>query len=76
VAPKKPHSGDNTNMRDNTEQDGCRCGSGLQAYAISDARGIPIGLACGACETKLKSRYRPDIFDDPDYECDEQIEPD
>ena len=54
----------------------CHCGSGELSYIVYDARGIPVGKACDECEEKLKSKYRPEIFDDCQYECDEQIDED
>jgi hypothetical protein len=54
----------------------CFCGSGLPRYELTDARGIFVSFICDDCEKKVKSKYRKDIFDDPDYWCDEQIEDD
>jgi len=45
----------------------CTCGSGKQSVWILDARGIPVGRACIDCEEKLKAKFRPEIFSDPDY---------
>jgi hypothetical protein len=54
----------------------CHCGSGERSYIVWDARGIPVGKACRKCEAKLRAKYRPEIFTDSQYECDEQIEED
>ena len=54
----------------------CHCGSGLPPHGLYDARGIYVARVCDKCETEIKAKYRQDIFDDPNYECDEQIEPD
>jgi hypothetical protein len=45
---------------------------------IHDARGIYVDCTCGdaACEAKVKSKYRADIFTDPQYPTDEQIDED
>jgi len=53
----------------------CNCGSGEERYMISDARGIPCGYCCSECEEKLRSTFRPEIFSDSQYDCDEAIEP-
>lgn len=47
---------------------------------IYDARGIYVDGTCGddACEAKIKAKYRPEIFENPNY-CPgpgEQIEED
>ena len=54
----------------------CLCGSGNEPWPLYDARGIYVSLVCESCEEEVRSRYRPEIFDDSNYECDEQIEPD
>ena len=45
---------------------------------IYDARGIYCTATCGdpACVKEAESHFRPEIFTDPYYACDEQIEPD
>lgn len=53
----------------------CRCGSGEFPWLESDARGIPIGYVCSSCVEEKKAGYRPEIFTDGNYECDEVIEP-
>lgn len=45
-------------------------------WIIYDARGIPCGRVCHLCEEKVRAKYRPEIFSNPNYEADEQIEPD
>lgn len=54
----------------------CRCGSGEHRYELVDARGIFVSYVCGACEDEVKSKYRPEIFTDGNYECDEPIDDD
>ena len=42
---------------------------------IYDARGIPCGSACShLCADKIRAKYRKDIFDNPNYEVDEDID--
>lgn len=53
----------------------CDCGSGEESYILYDARSIPCGRVCSKCEEEKKSQYRPEIFTDGDYECDEVVEP-
>ena len=52
----------------------CPCGSGLESEDIYDARGIYVARVCPKCRKERLKGYRQDIFDDPDYECDEPIE--
>lgn len=52
----------------------CPCGSGLYPEAVHDARGIFVAYACERCEKKKLAGYRPEIFTDSNYECDEPIE--
>jgi hypothetical protein len=54
----------------------CNCGSGRERYELADARGIFCAYVCSKCEETVKSKYRPEIFTDSQYECDEQIEED
>ena len=54
----------------------CHCGSGERDRVIYDARGIPVGKACVQCEDKLRAKYKPEIFRDSQYECDERIDED
>jgi hypothetical protein len=54
----------------------CPCGSGLPCEELFDARGIHVGLVCDKCAGKRKARYRAEVFADPNYTCDEPIEPD
>lgn len=54
----------------------CRCGSGLEPFRVYDARMIYCGLACDACEEEFRAKFRPEIFTDSDYDCDEPIDPD
>lgn len=54
----------------------CPCGSGQFPSELSDARGISIGYVCNRCEKQRMAQYRPEIFTDPNYECDEDIDGD
>lgn len=54
----------------------CLCGSGLESEVLLDARGIYCCRVCPSCIREKKAQYRPAIFTDPSYDCDEQIEPD
>ena len=51
----------------------CSCGSGLIREEMLDARGIFCCYMCDDCEVEKKSRFRPEIFTDSQYECDERI---
>lgn len=52
----------------------CPCGSGEERYPLYDARGIFCCYTCPKCVAEKKSKYRPEVFDDPGYEADEDIE--
>lgn len=54
----------------------CNCGSGLEADALNDARGIFVAYCCDKCIDEVKQGYRPEIFEDCQYECDEPIDED
>lgn len=54
----------------------CECGSNIKSRWVYDAKGIPVFKACIKCEEEQKRGYRPEIFIDPFYECNEVIEPD
>lgn len=54
----------------------CPCGSGREAGAEFDGRGIFLVYACSKCRKEKLSRYRPEVLTDSFYECDETIEPD
>lgn len=53
----------------------CRCGSLRYTYDLHDARGIFVNRVCSDCENEVRSRYRPEIFEDMNYEANEPIEP-
>ena len=53
----------------------CPCGSGLTWWRLFDASGIYCGRVCDRCEAEKRSRYRPEIFTDPNYETNEPKEP-
>lgn len=52
----------------------CHCGSGKPTYELLDARGIYCCRVCEDCEEIAKSKFRPEIFNDPNYEHSEPIE--
>ena len=54
----------------------CPCGSGNFPEKVHDARGIFVSYVCTLCRSAVMSKYRPEIFTDPKYEYDGQIEPD
>ena len=54
----------------------CPCGSKLASWWLNDARGIPCCRVCERCEKQKMSRYRADIFTDPNYQTDEPIDSD
>jgi len=53
----------------------CRCGSGLPNYSLEDANGIFCARICDNCEAETKAKYRPEIFTDPNYTVDEEVDP-
>lgn len=54
----------------------CTCGSGKRPMPQFDARAIFLCYTCDEChDTKMES-YRPEVLDDPNYECCEAIEED
>jgi hypothetical protein len=57
-----------------TQLQECPCGSKEFPWIENDARGISIGYVCEKCISKKKAQYRPEIFTDANYECDEQTE--
>ena len=54
----------------------CPCGSGKEASAEFDARGIFLTYACPDCREEKLSKYRPDVLTDPNYWADEDIDED
>lgn len=54
----------------------CSCGSGLPREAVYDARNIFVAYVCDECRDRRLSGFRTEIFDDPNYECDEPIDED
>lgn len=54
----------------------CPCGSGKACEALHDARGIFVSYVCEDCEAEKRSKYRPEIFEDGNYELDEPIDED
>ena len=52
----------------------CMCGSNLEKFPVHDARGIFCCYACDECEDAKRQRYRLEVFEDPSYFCDEEIE--
>lgn len=53
----------------------CNCGSGLYSEWRYDARDIPLCRTCHVCHAAQMRRYRPEVLTDPNYQCDEPIEP-
>jgi hypothetical protein len=54
----------------------CPCGSTEYPEELYDARGIYVCKVCDECREEKQGRYRPEIFTNPHYDCDEPIEPD
>jgi hypothetical protein len=54
----------------------CRCGSGLLSTWEYDARGVELARVCDECRERVLLAYRPEVLVDPDYELDEDLEPD
>ena len=54
----------------------CSCGSGKPRDDLSDARGIFCCFTCEDCEQTKRDKYRPEIFEDNQYDADEAIEED
>lgn len=55
----------------------CPCKSGKDSQWLHDARGIPVARVCDACESEVRKRYNPIIFEGYDQsDMDEQIEED
>lgn len=54
----------------------CPCGSGEWRGELYDARGIFCAFICDHCEAEKRLRYRPEIFLNPKYWADEDIEED
>lgn len=49
----------------------CPCGSGQEGFPLTDARGIFCATVCDACEASKRAKYRPEIFEDSQYEADD-----
>lgn len=54
----------------------CPCGSNEPSWRLYDARGIYCCRVCDQCVEEKQACYRPEIFTNPSYECDEPIDPD
>lgn len=52
----------------------CPCGSNKPPRPLHDARGIFCCYVCDACEKEKRSKYRPEIFENPNYSCDEPVD--
>jgi hypothetical protein len=52
----------------------CICNSGRMQRPLYDARLIFVAYVCDECERKVRGRYRPEVFTDPNYETTEDIE--
>ena len=53
----------------------CTCGSNEIGEEIYDARGIYVTIVCDKCKEEKLKGYRSDIFSDPNYWTDEEVEP-
>ena len=51
----------------------CMCGSGQPRDSLYDARGIFCCYVCDICKLSKASRYRIEVLEDSDYDCDEEI---
>lgn len=45
-------------------------------HRLFDTRGICCGMVCAKCEAAVRGRFRPEIFEDPNYETTEDVEDD
>lgn len=55
----------------------CPCKSGKDSQWLLNARGIPVDRVCDSCESEVRKRYNPIIFEGYDQsDMDEQIEED
>ena len=45
-----------------------------ESRPLHDARGIYCCRVCDVCETEKRRQWRPEIFDDPNYETSEAID--
>ena len=54
----------------------CTCGSSKYGERQYDARGIYLCMTCEDCHAGKMKMYRPEVLNNPNYDCDEQIEPD
>lgn len=43
-------------------------------YTLRDVHGISCGRVCHHCEADRRAGYRPEIFTDPGYERDEDLD--
>lgn len=46
----------------------CNCESGKEKRPLFDARGIFCIYVCNACEEEKRKIFRPEIFEDSEYE--------
>ena len=53
----------------------CDCGSGEFGNPQFDARGIYLTRTCPRCHDTKMRKYRRDVLKNPQYECDEPIDP-
>lgn len=65
--------GEYTIIKDECMNNSCKCGSGKPWFPLYDARGIYCQSVCKACEKATMSKYRAEIFTDPNYDCDENL---
>ena len=52
----------------------CTCGSGKEADAEFDARGIFLCYACPKCRKGKLAGYRSDVLTDPQYPTSEPVD--
>ena len=49
---------------------------GAHRRTVYDASGIYAFSCCAICEQEKRARFRPEVFTNPNYECDEPVEGD
>ena len=54
----------------------CPCGSNEPRESLYDARGIFCCYVCDECKVRKALRYRVEVLEDPNYDCDEEVDED